>query len=371
MIVPSKNGFARSRGAASHEYGHWEMCNLLDTLGINTAYNAAIIESVATRAIPEHTGECNQACGNEAFADFWSAQVVGGSAYSAFSGAVGDISGWNDNGVRQSRMFYCTASDPQCFDDNVGGPLQKTVKNQPNDNYGNKGRATSIFHDFVDGAQSVGSFSFTNGNYWSKQALTVSGLPQLNLTPMAGGTISDEVISLPGTRVADAIINRDGISIDQDALFIGLSDQAYLNNANWCQLCRLFATHAPDSCDQVNGEPVCVADYCSPFGTPATCSQLESNVKLYSYCGRSQSITKWIGPPPSTSDPRSCNFVASTSCPAGQIISLQGTCITPPCPNGQVLERDGTCQSSCGPQDVEGELTPTPVGNGRCLILVP
>jgi hypothetical protein len=372
MVVPSEDGRARSRGVTSHEYGHWAMCNLLDNLGINLAYNAAIIEAIEGPTQPgEDAGECNQACGNEAFADFWSAQVVGGSAYHQFSGAVADISGWTDNS-RVSRMFYCTASNNQCFDDNVGGPLQTSARGQFNDTFGNRGRVTSIFHDFVDGVQSVGSLSFTNGNYWSlPPAPTISGLPQLTLTPMSGGTINDELISLPGTRVADAIINRDGISIDQDALFIGLSDQAYLQGANWCQLCRLFANHAPDSCNQINGEPVCVADYCSPVGTPATCSQLESNVKLYSYCSRSQSITKWIGPPPSTSNPTSCNFLPSTSCPAGQIISLQGTCIVPPCPIPQVLERDGTCQSSCTPQDVLGEMTETPIGNGRCLILVP
>ena len=370
MIVPSEDGVARSRAVTSHEYGHWMMCDLLGDPGISTAYNTAILETL----LPQHEnlGECNQACGNEAFADFWSAQVVGATTYVGFNDAVTDNTGWSDNG-REQIAAWCPAASDQCFEDNVGGPLQATNPLQnPGDADDNTrrlniGRVTSIYQDFVDGTESLGSHSFTNGNYWKKIPLVTTGLTQFDYAAQAGGTRHDELLSLPGQGISQSILNRRGISIDQDALLGGLADEAYAEGADWCDLCLLFANHNPQACTPVAGEPACTAAHCS--STP-TCTPLESEVKLYSLCARSQNITKWIGPMPSTSDPNSCTFVPATSCPDGQIVSTAGTCIVPPCSGGLVLELDGTCQSSCAPQDVDGVMTPTPIGNGRCLYLV-
>ncbi len=364
MVIPSEEGAARSRGVTSHEYGHWMMCDLLGDAGVNTTYNAAILETLSLTQPVETLGECNQACGNEAFADAWSAQVVGGSTYFAFNNQIADIAGYTDDGKRKPTMVYCPSTANQCFDDNVGGPNQLSGNQGTRAN--NKGRTTSIIHDFLDGVLSLGSHTFTNGNYW-KTTPTLSTLTQFDMDARAGGTLGDELISLSGNGLAQAILHRRGISIDQDALFGGFSDTAYDEGANWCQLCKLFANHNMGECTQVAGEPVCTPSFCTGGGT--ACTQAEENEKLFSLCARSSSITRWIGPRDSTT-PGSCAFIPSTTCPPGQIVSTIGTCIVPPCAGGQVLERDGTCQDSCTPQDVDGVMTPTPIGNGRCLILV-
>ncbi len=309
MVVPSESGYARSRGVASHEYGHWALCNMLSSGDLASAYNAAILETVSPVPPVEVLGECDQACGNEGFADFYADQLVGGANEFEYNGMIDDVSGYQldlssptgfGTGVL---MSYCPSTAVDCFDDSVGGQGQASAHQDPR--HTDRARMTSTLHDFVDGHVDVfQNDTATNGNYWENT--NPGGLSTLVSDPRDSGQFGDEQVQLPGSAIADGIRNRRGISLDQDAIFGGMADAAYAHGSNWCDLCRLFATHQPNNpCVENAADPDC-----RTHGTDA----------LYASCTLGN-IAKWIGPEPSPTDPSSCTFKPVTGCPSGQVLS--------------------------------------------------
>jgi hypothetical protein len=357
-IIPSKKGFARSRAVTAHEYGHWTMCGLLGDVGLSTAYDAAILETISPIPPIEFPNECNQACGNEGFADFISSQVVGATTYFKFNQSMDDLAEYSINisppgFVRDAVLAkYCPSTEPQCFDDNVGGSGQASDKRQ-DVRTTNKGRFTATLHDFFDGNPAAHENVFSEGNLW-KDTGPLPGqslLPSLAVDPQTTGQIGDETVQLTPHALVDAVFHRRGISIDQDAIFGGLVDQAYAEGANWCQLCRLFAAHT---------------GVCKEDGTTPDCTATIGQSALYADCAAFLDISKWIGPPPSSSDPNSCTFVPITSCPSGQAFTCcdpngAATCGTTSCCTGATTcTSNGAGLANCCPND---QINPT---TGAC-----
>jgi hypothetical protein len=347
MMIASIRGVGRSRGSTTHEYGHWMMCNLLNASGpldLTAAYTPAILETLAKPV--ETVGECDAACGAEGFADVIADQVAGGTAYGKFPNQGDDISGILD-GVSTPIIFYCDSGSTNCFENNIGGPgedLSNIDRFSQSDavRFTNKTRFTSVVHDFLDSTLFLEPEDFpSNGNFWH----TTGGPPFLLDSFVHQGARDDEPIQMPGTVLRDAILERRGISIDQDAILGALADRARAAGYNWCEVCQLFALH----------------DH-------GLSSESATAAERFNVCQTSPTISKWLGPPPSGTD-TNCKPLPIT-CPAGQIVSTDGTCITPPCSGGQVLNFNGQCAAACDPV-VFQSVRVDEVRNGVCVTVVP
>jgi hypothetical protein len=102
-----------SRGVPTHEYGHFVMCSLMyaESLRLFSNVNADIVHKTVGGG--RDKGYDVLAI-NEGFADFITAQVVGGFNYWAGASGTG----------RYSRgIFYCDPDTQSCVDDNVGGTV--------------------------------------------------------------------------------------------------------------------------------------------------------------------------------------------------------------------------------------------------------
>ena len=312
MIVPSKGGWAASRGVTAHESGHWDLCNMIGSIGVATAYNAAIAENIPPI---ETEGECDQHCGNEGFADFIADQESGGTNYFQFHDSVADIGASldSDSSTRGRFMSYCPIEASQCFDDNVGGPGQ--LSRDQGTHATNIGRFTATLHDFADGVDQVFEDFFANGAYWTDVSTAAPNpLASLSPQPTIGGDMGDENVKLSPSKFLSAIMNRRGISIDQDAIFGGLADQAKAAGYSWCDLCQLFALHQFGLCTQASGEP--------------DCATTMAKSDLYNACTGGQNLPKWLGPPrrapirrPACSSRPSCPpaRLSATSAPASPL----------------------------------------------------
>ena len=185
IVMPSGGGAHNFQdyGVATHEYGHYILCNLLDSAspsGMVTAYDQAAAQAFAGQQ-PESTA----AVINEAFADLIASQVVGGTDYANPPDSKHSLDGL---------MNFCSSTNSEtiaCIDTNV-----------TNDIVGPASFPQEVLRDvtlFSDAFDSVGPVPAhfdgpTNGNEW-----TQNGSGQL-LLGASGYGASDELITLPAVN---------------------------------------------------------------------------------------------------------------------------------------------------------------------------
>jgi hypothetical protein len=312
-----------SRGAPTHEYGHFAMCSMLydsSVFRITTAWTSAVVDRIGGGAVPGPIA--SKAYDIEAFADFFAGQVVGGTNYFAPGLA------------RTSGMSYCdvNATPPDdCLDENFSS--EATFFDQV-------ARVATTMHDAFDGDRYNSSFTNQpgNGNVWTRAS---SVDPLVFAGTSRNGDKHDEEVLLPGAALRTFVGKLD--DLNGTKFMTSLADTIRENGYDWCQTCRVFALHA-------GVDP-----------------QTQPPAAFYAKCAQAP-ISTWVGAAPDANDPTSCNFgecpypltlqygpngLVCAPCAANQIWVNPTTCATCP-PGTQVVNNQcmtcttgGTCTPAC------------------------
>jgi hypothetical protein len=302
MFFPEGDALV-SRGAPTHEYGHFATCSMLydaNPTYISTAWTSAVAERIGSGAVPPATA--SEAYAIEAFADFFAGQVVGGTNY------------FKPGTITSGSMSYCDVHAP-----NPADCLEHDYSGQ-SDFFAQVARVATTLHDAFDG-QFTAAHQPGNGNVWTRSSSTA---PVVWDGASRNGDAFDDQVFLPGPAIRTFVGKLD--SFQQTKFMTSLAQTIRENGYDWCKTCRVFSLHAgvaPSAPD---------ADH-------------------YAACAASP-IATWVGPAPDPTSPSSCNF---TECPPPLVLTGNLTC--EPCPAGQVRVNGTTC-APCPPG--------TQVVNGQC-----
>ena len=233
IIMPFDQGqSARSRGVLTHEYGHFALC---DVMHQTNAVKYAEQWSNVTVNIFGGPGPDNEIVYiNEAFADFFALQVLGGTNYPTLN-----------NAELQTGLGYCPvtpeARAQDCAEDNVGGPTQGlTVTGTQNYNIA---RAVTLLHDAFDGAADTTGLYQTN----TGAAFEFDGATSMFLPPVRGQTnVQDEAVALPGRAYLDFVRNLfdHASTLDERNFHNALARTALQYGHTEQEVCDMFNLHA-------------------------------------------------------------------------------------------------------------------------------
>ncbi|HZR80719.1 MAG TPA: hypothetical protein VFD92_06460 [Candidatus Binatia bacterium] len=208
-----------SRGVPVHEYGHAVMCEMLAKQGLD-AFEMAWTDVIISTASQAPDSQASYL--NEAFADFLTEQIVGGTNYFSPSASFDSMD-----------VHYCPAG-ATCFDENFGS--EATFSDQV-------ARIASILHDAFDGnPQGLGP---NDGSDWQQLA---SGAP-LTYVGSADSDLKDEGVRLPGTDLITLFEHWDdrGQLLREDNFLGGLADLLKAKGISESDVCALFALHDPSA----------------------------------------------------------------------------------------------------------------------------
>ena len=205
-----------SRGVPVHEYGHVVMCEMLQRQGPD-AFQMAWTDVILATSDQSAGNQASYI--NEAWADFLTAQVVGGTNYFSASAVASS-----------ENVNYCTAG-AGCFDENFSGTSSFSEQ---------VARIVSILHDAFDGnPQGIGA---NDGSHWSKAA----GSPFVHVAAK-DSDLADEGVRLPGSAISELFDQWDdrGQLLREDSFLGGLADAMKANGVPEADRCALFALHDP------------------------------------------------------------------------------------------------------------------------------
>ena len=364
-----------SRGVWTHEYGHYALCSMMDD-ATSTAFvqlTVATVQQIFSGMDIEPGDEARIL--NEAFADFFAAQVAGGTNYYKPNGSV-----------NSDLINYCF--EKPCLEENK-------VVSSTSTGFDVIARDITLFMDAFDGMRSPtwpGS-----GDSWmrtSSNPVTLAYASQKYadscLAGGAAGYTCDEPVMMDGPQIRDWINEwvYNSLSLNHNSMMTALATTARTKaNATWCDVCRLFAAHTsahaalpqdvgltaqvpiaafadvcltspikdwigspPDpNLDRILSVPPSRCDVCLPGSTPGPdrciCGAHQVPVPNSPNCYEcaASEIAVLDGP----------NWNCR-SCALGVPIAGQNAC---QCNFGAIQKADGTCE--CGPSS-------TPAGNGTC-----
>jgi hypothetical protein len=257
----SSSGNLSERIIATHEYGHFVLCNLLDNtdaVGFAVAYDEAAASGFITGQSPSAAGSVM----NEAFADLIASQVTGATDYAFPNG-----SGINST----SQEAFCLATDSTCIEANTMNADSQSFNDEVL-------RAVSLYTDAFDGRTFPPDANVpTNGNQWSGAKDMMGTIISVTQAGNPGLSNSDESVALTGSAFGGWMghVLARGTLLREDSMFGGLSDTMIDQGYSWCQRCQVFQLHT-----QVNGQATCPAAWVGPRPTttlsgmtvPITCS---------------------------------------------------------------------------------------------------
>jgi hypothetical protein len=271
----------RSRGIWTHEYGHYALCSMISDQGYSDALSTLTqmtVEQISEGKSIDPGDETRIL--NEAFADFFAAQVVGGTNYYTDPSVP-------PGSVPSDHINYCIAS-----------PCLEKNRSQTGTGHQVIARDITVFMDAFDGEE--GSVVPDAGDSWSlstadPQTLGYASQKYAN-SCLAGRadtnndyySTCDEPVEISGRGIHQWIENWLALSHDLNhtSFMIALANTARTNsNSTWCDLCRLFAIHTP-------GNEASPQDLGRTTPIPIT---------QYSDACLSSPIKDWIGPPPDPS----------------------------------------------------------------------
>jgi hypothetical protein len=262
---------------------------------------------------------------NEAFADFFSGQVVSGVNYFSFPGQGTLLDSLN--------MSYCApdSNAVPCLDRNATGLAGSgNFPTPPTSGYLAIMHATTLFHDAFDGHNWRRVERPTNGDAWTR----LDGF--VTYTPFDTSDQRDESVVLDGSALPRWFghwLARSS-TLNRSSFFAGLADTMYEDGVTWCDACDVFALHSPELA-LANGE-------WTPSGWVAPQDRWEQ-------CAAAP-IRTWVGPPPEASlmiDRDGC-----VPCPGHHISNAFGVCI--PCGPDQIAV--GNQCVVCEPGSVPGHF---------------
>jgi hypothetical protein len=304
VVLPGGGDNLRSHGVMTHEYGHFATCSILfddDPTSISTVWTNAVIDRLGGgEDASNHAGYTV-----EAVADFFSAQVVGGTNY--FSCGFG----------HQQAISYCKATN----EPPAGAPAPIDECLERNDSAtgtfeGQTARVATTMHDAFDGhlIWNAGGEADkpSNADMWVENASGLFVFSWDNHDCQA----YDETVALPGSAFYDVVARLDGFG--QNRLLYSLADTMFDHGYDWCEICDVFAIHDASLAGVPNPSPL----------------------DRYTACAAAP-IASWLGMAPNNQLPGSCNFAG---CPDGTIPDYLGNaCVA--CAPGQVEVDGWECQS--------------------------
>jgi hypothetical protein len=309
IVIPGGSLAENTRGKITHEYGHYITCNLVAANDENLlTFTTLTLETIAGGPGNPAADEEPRVV-NEALADFFAGQIVGGADYIA----LGDSSG--------GQMTFCDNSGNQCWDENLIAEGSGTER---------IGRIATLIHDGFDGHGKL-LLAPGNGDVWDDSSPAASP-PALLFTPALYGDAADESVVLSGPEI-DVFINRflDNRNLlgafRVGALEAGLG-QTVLERHTWCQACDMFLPHH--------------------LNTTGLTRQ-----GIWQSCASEERIRSAIGGPPDADlrlDAASCAL-----CPAGSRSDAGGNCVA-------CLATEALVGNTCGP------CAPGSVPNGAVCI---
>ena len=241
IVLPKSDHM--SRGVGVHEYGHVVMCSMLakeSVIDFQTAWTDVILASA------DQHGNNDTSYIVEAFADFISSQVVGGTNYYASS----------DNFVKRS-LNYCRATGlcmETNFTENFNTTDDKTAFTAQ------VRRVSTLLHDAFDGNSS--QYSLNDGSHWEMRSGNTF------LTQISGNNsvaTESEIIELDGLNLPKLFSywNERGNTISEESFLGGLADLLRDKGYDDFEICDLFSSHS--SFGQC---PEYVSDYTAIIVTP-------------------------------------------------------------------------------------------------------
>jgi hypothetical protein len=224
IVLPSNA--ARSRGVGVHEYGHAVMCSMLAAQGFETFQIAWTDVIIATA---DQTAGSEAAYIAEAFADFLTSQVVGGTNYFATA-----------NSKESEDVEYCRANIGGCIES--GGFSNKPFNNQI-------ARIASLLHDAFDGHAPSDDRPNDGAHWYHNGSVLVPATGKMRVA-------DDEPITLHGLflRKLFDYWSQRGNTLREASFAGGLQD--LLRDLNYLQsdICQLFSLHAVSTaCTSIAG----------------------------------------------------------------------------------------------------------------------
>lgn len=240
LVIPSGPS-RQSRGVTSHEYGHFVLCDMMyrtNPFKFGSAWTDIIVDTIVPQLFrTDPTGE--DAYINEAFADFFAAQIAGGTNYFTPDGSVAD------------HMNWCVTEKGRCIEDNFSagiGPVipgtDKPKQTSPNPDrlfIKQIARIATILHDAFDGApNTAGAWTYVGGEFVEP----VKPLGSLDQP----GVLNEESIQLDGGglfRTLRAWLDReDALAHLSEIPFLGgltqvMMDAGYKRH----EICRMYVLH--------------------------------------------------------------------------------------------------------------------------------
>jgi hypothetical protein len=220
VLLPTDDS---SRGVAVHEYGHAVMCDMLLKQGLD-AFEFAWTDVIRQSA---SQGAGDQASYlNEAFADFLTAQILGGTNYFPTTSSVESESvNYCPAGGSCLERNYDASDTSGLSSDAAKAAFQAQVR-----------RVAATLQDAFDGQ--AGTDAPNDASHWQVSA------PYAQLTAHDSDQ-SDEAVVLSGRDVRDLFSYWDarGTLLREDNFLGGLADLAKARGYGEAEVCALFALH--------------------------------------------------------------------------------------------------------------------------------
>lgn len=324
IFFPSGSSADASRNTATHEYGHFVMCDIL------ADESGALVDLYVQRAIGEGLGENaddETGISIETFADLFASQVNGGVNYIAFSEAE----------TSESNDFCSDSTSYSCLEQNYRNDTSE-LPVEADAYHAAIRRLVSLAHDALDRpdddwrTQNVP----TNGDHWMLSGGTLPLVPNT----MASWNLrdNDDQLAMSGPGLRDWIFRCAGGGIDTDEL-VGALAEELLEGHSWCRVCPVFAAHDPDVSAMATLQEQWIA--CRD-GLIVDALSSPPNAAL-----RLDAATCSECPAREISDASG----ACTPCPGDRDVVVGNACVA--CPSGQVAVGD-TCVSCAANEITSG-----------------
>ncbi len=336
-----------SRGVMTHEYGHFNMCDLLFDEGGSTALSGLIMRVFDGQ---NDQRDDETALMTEAMADEFAMQVVGGASYIA-----ADKDSTPPSSFVDGKMHYCTTNP--CMDRNYNGKndyARDDEKDGPF--YDELAKYEGLVHDAFDRSDAANRLTNEpwNGDVWAR-AKSSSG-KTLVFSPTGYTANDDEPVSLPGSAWRTWIkawLTQGSTPTKRNVLYgLGAAmarDGRTATGApvTWCDRCEVFAPHYPSTPDAARMKMA--------TGTRTIGFRLQR----WASCASNGEMMAALGPAP---EPYANLDGSCHACPSRQF-SNNGVCMACPvhqvprtdhceaCPSGTVASEQNTCVA-CGSNEI-------------------
>lgn len=244
MVIRAKDG--ENRGVVAHEYGHFLMCDMFHDVSrrdFGRAYGEVIHDVVVNSGdvLPEDDARIIA----EGWADFYAAQVVGGTDYFDTYGARSGVGDDFDD------MAYC--EQPRfgpwypCTEDNVGGPkgaFPEMVSPISDDARRSIGTFATLMVDAFD-RTTVSPSAINAGVRWTFTPVAPAN-PKPGARPTLGAGLPDEVVSLEGSQLREMVEKwSDSYNRLRLGAFYNAIASVLLRRFDAPDVCRVFELHDP------------------------------------------------------------------------------------------------------------------------------